>query len=228
MSKWSILTIIGIILWCLMTAPTSTFTGTLTYSQLEQLWISAGGAKDKAPLAAAVAIAESGGRQIRSKPNGNGSVDVGYWQINTVHGSQATLDPMGNARAAIAISQNGSTWKPWCTAWSTGACRGTYDPTGSSPVGRAYASRGSGAGAVPDTAVPGGTTGAAAASLPTNPLTIDFWTHTVDVVGNWMFYTGLIAAGAVVVFLGAFQLIQDTAAGRAVVGGVSRAVRLST
>jgi Lysozyme like domain len=224
----SILAIVGICIWCVMTSPTSTFSGTLNYSQLESLWISAGGAPNKAPIAAAVAIAESGGRQIRSPANTNGSVDVGYWQINTVHGSQATLDPMGNARAAVGISQNGTNWRPWCTAWSTGKCRGTYDPTGSSPVGRAYAARGNAAPAPGTVAVPGGGGTAAPAALSTNPLTIDFWTHTIDVVGNWMFYGALILAGGVVVFLGTFQLIRDTAAGRAVVGGVSRAVRLAT
>lgn len=84
------------------------------YAQLEQIWIAAGGNPQVAPTAAAVALAESGGN-----PNAvSASNDYGLWQINIVHGSQATLDVMSNARAAVAISNNGTNWGPWCTAWA--------------------------------------------------------------------------------------------------------------
>jgi hypothetical protein len=84
-----------------------------TYAQLEQLWINAGGNPQVAPIAGAVAMAESGGNPNAISP----SNDYGLWQINSVHGAQATLDVMANARAAVAISNNGQNWGPWCTCW---------------------------------------------------------------------------------------------------------------
>ena len=65
-------------------------------------------------------MAESGGRQYAHSPTN----DFGYWQINGVHGpSMATYDPIGNAKAAIAISNNGRNWYPW-TTYVTGAYHG--------------------------------------------------------------------------------------------------------
>ena len=53
-------------------------------------------------------MAESGGSQYAHSPTN----DFGYWQINGGHGpAMATYDPIGNARAAIAISGNGSNWR---------------------------------------------------------------------------------------------------------------------
>lgn len=113
--------------------------GTYTYGELEQLWIQAGGNPAAAPIAAAIAEAESGGNPNAAPVNTNGSTDRGLWQINSVHGSQSTFDPLGNAMAAVQISQNGATWAPWCTAWSDGAC-GT---SGGSPPGSGGVATGS-------------------------------------------------------------------------------------
>lgn len=89
-----------------------------TYSFLDRqkLWVAAGGQQSKAIMAAAISMAEnrSGDPHARHQ-NSDGSTDVGLWQINTVHGAQATEDPMGNARAAVAISKNGTDWRPWTT-----------------------------------------------------------------------------------------------------------------
>lgn len=91
-----------------------------SYAQLEGIWIQAGGNPQSAAIAAAVAMAESGGHSGASNTNTNGSVDRGLWQINSVHGTQSTFDIMGNARAAVAISNNGGNWSPWVT-FNTGA-----------------------------------------------------------------------------------------------------------
>lgn len=192
----------------------------LSYAQLEQLWISAGGNPQAASVAAAIAIAEDGGNSTVSAPNANGSRDVGYWQINTSHGAQATLDPMGNARAAIAISANGTNWRPWCTAWTNG-CSGTYAPTApNTPSGRAFASGGVG-GSVPSA---GGALPAGVATGPVaNPLSPAFYSHIIDVLGNWSFYLGLIAAGAVIGVVGFAILFRETPAGVATAGAVRRA-----
>lgn len=91
-----------------------------SYAQLEGIWNQAGGNPQQASMAAAIAMAESGGNSAAYDNDSNGSVDRGLWQINSVHGSQSTFDVMGNARAAVAISNNGTNWSPWVT-YQTGA-----------------------------------------------------------------------------------------------------------
>ena len=59
-------------------------------------------------MAAEIAMAESSGRQFATGPVG----ERGYWQINTNHGSLSTNDPLGNAKAAVIISANGTTFTP--------------------------------------------------------------------------------------------------------------------
>ncbi|HET9973151.1 MAG TPA: LysM peptidoglycan-binding domain-containing protein, partial [Streptosporangiaceae bacterium] len=94
--------------------------GNLSCSGLEALWKAAGGSRGEAFMAAEIAMAESGGRQYAHSPTN----DFGYWQINGMHGpSMATYDPIGNAKAAIAISGNGSHWGAW-TTYTSGAYRG--------------------------------------------------------------------------------------------------------
>jgi len=83
------------------------------------LWVQAGGSKAYAPIAAAVAMAESGGNENAVGKNNNGSVDRGLWQINSIHGSRSTLDPLANAQSAVAISNGGTNWRPW-VAYTTG------------------------------------------------------------------------------------------------------------
>jgi hypothetical protein len=90
--------------------------------QIESLWQQAGGRRSAAAIAAAVAMAESSGRPGVSHRNSDGSIDRGLWQINSVHGSLSTFDRLGNARAAVRISGNGSNWSPW-TTFTSGAYR---------------------------------------------------------------------------------------------------------
>lgn len=71
-------------------------------------------------LAAAIAMAESGGDPNAFNRNRNGSVDRGLWQINSIHGGLSTFDPMGNARAMASISGGGRNWNPW-TVYKSGA-----------------------------------------------------------------------------------------------------------
>jgi len=96
-----------------------------TFSQLEDLWTQAGGNAAYSAMAAAIAMAESGGDSDATNTNTNGTTDRGLWQVNSIHGSQSTNDPVANARAAVSISSNGTNWRPWCTAW-TGPCSGEY------------------------------------------------------------------------------------------------------
>jgi LysM repeat protein len=103
-----------------LTTSASSLSGTLGCSGLEALWEAAGGSHAEAFMAAEIAMAESGGRQYALSPTN----DYGYWQINGSHGpAEATFNPIGNAKAAIAISSNGTNWNPW-TTYVTGAYRG--------------------------------------------------------------------------------------------------------
>ena len=55
--------------------------------------------------------------------DGNGTVDRGYFQINSSHGSLSTYGAYANARAAVLISSDGTDWTPW-TTYQTGAYAG--------------------------------------------------------------------------------------------------------
>jgi hypothetical protein len=85
--------------------------GTLGCAQLESLWEQAGGSSAEAFTAAEIAMAESGGNQYATGTVG----ERGYWQINPDHGSLSTYDPLGNARAAVILSDDGRDFSPWTT-----------------------------------------------------------------------------------------------------------------
>ena len=74
-------------------------------------------------LAAAVALAESGGYPGSLGDNGD---SVGLWQIHMPSHPSYTKaqlrDPVQNARAAFSISKAGSTWK-WWSAYQSGSYR---------------------------------------------------------------------------------------------------------
>jgi len=100
------------------TTPTTSH-GSYSCSALESLWEEAGGSSGTAFMAAEIATAESGGNPNAVSPTD----DFGLWQINGSHGSMATLDPLGNARAAISISDGGHDWGAW-TTYTSGAYSG--------------------------------------------------------------------------------------------------------
>jgi hypothetical protein len=87
-------------------------TGTLyTYSQLEGLWINAGGSTALAPVMAAIAMAESGGCSTALNPSGAS----GLWQINGAVNSadqNSLFNPGVNAKEAVLKyqSQGLSAW----------------------------------------------------------------------------------------------------------------------
>ena len=76
----------------------------------------------EAVIAAGVAYAESTLNFAATNTNTNGSIDVGGWQINSVHKpvtegltawTERMKNPMENAKAMRSVSGNGSNWKPW-------------------------------------------------------------------------------------------------------------------
>lgn len=97
---------------------------TYTYAQLEGLWISAGGSTATAPVAAAIAEAESGGNPgaVNATDNNGTQTSWGLWQIsNGTHAQPAPniLDPVVNAQQAVGKYQ-ASGWQPWGT-YTSGA-----------------------------------------------------------------------------------------------------------
>jgi LysM repeat protein len=98
----------------------ASLSGTLSCSQLEDLWEAGGGSQAEAFTAAQIAMAESGGNQYALSPED----DMGYWQIDQpAHPTLATYNPLGNAQAAVIISDDGTNWTPW-TTYTTGAYLG--------------------------------------------------------------------------------------------------------
>ena len=97
----------------------ATLSGTLGCPGLEELWEEAGGSGAEAVTAASIATAESSGQQFATGAAG----ERGYWQINPDHGSLSTYDPLRNAKAAVIISGDGTSWAPW-TTFTSGAYRG--------------------------------------------------------------------------------------------------------
>jgi hypothetical protein len=133
-------------------------TGTLySYAQLEGLWINAGGPRALAPVAAAIAEAESGGCSTALNPTDNGGTQssFGLWQIsNGTHNPPAAniYDAAVNAAQAVAKYKGaGNSFAPW----------GTYN----SGAYKAYLSGST----TPDTNVPAG--GGAAGGTATAQLT---------------------------------------------------------
>lgn len=94
---------------------------TYTYAQLEQLWINNGGSAATAPVAAAVAMAESAGQAAATSANPDGGTNAGLWQLDTPGGGGAGYsvaqlqDPNTNAKAAVAASSGGANWATWET-----------------------------------------------------------------------------------------------------------------
>jgi LysM repeat protein len=97
----------------------ASLSGTLSCPGLEELWEQGGGSHAEAFMAAEIAMAESSGQQFATGAAG----ERGYWQINPDHGSLSTYDPLGNAKAAVIISDDGSNWTPW-TTFTSGAYQG--------------------------------------------------------------------------------------------------------
>lgn len=104
-----------------------TVAGAYTHGQLEQLWTASGGDPGTANVAAAVALAESGGHPAVTSANPDGGINVGLWQLDTRgKGAGYTMaqlqDPATNARLAIMGSSNGTDWSAWAT-YGSGAYR---------------------------------------------------------------------------------------------------------
>jgi hypothetical protein len=102
-------------------------TGTkYTYAQLEGLWINAGGPAAVAPVAAAIALAESGGctTALNATDNGGTQSSFGLWQISTgTHTAPSPSWADGGENASLAVAKYkgaGNAFTPWGT-YASGA-----------------------------------------------------------------------------------------------------------
>lgn len=72
-----------------------------------------------APIAVAIALAESGGNGAASHVNTDGSIDRGLWQINNRWHSEVSdaeaYNPVVAASVAYTISRKGTNFTPWAT-----------------------------------------------------------------------------------------------------------------
>lgn len=93
---------------------------TLTPGEVLQVARSSGLSGGAAVIAAAIAMAESGGRTCARNLSGIED-SQGLWQINVrahpAWAEQDLSDPAINAKAMLAVSGNGSNWTPWSTWW---------------------------------------------------------------------------------------------------------------
>lgn len=110
----------------------------LSYSDVENTWIQAGGNPQAAAMAAAVADASSGLNPSASRTNPDGTQSIGLWLIPANGTPPGTTDALSNARAAIQLSNNGTDWSQWCVTWSDNNCgenNGTYLGEGANALG---------------------------------------------------------------------------------------------
>jgi hypothetical protein len=78
--------------------------------------------KDDAALAISIAKCESGLRADARNVNNNGTVDVGLFQINSVHGvsERFLTDPITNTMVAKEIYDGRGNWSAWVCAGKVG------------------------------------------------------------------------------------------------------------
>lgn len=204
-----------------------------SFADLIDLWVKAGGSMLYAPVAAAIAMAESGGVvDAINANNSNGSIDRGLWQINSIHGKQSTTDPVNNAKAAVAISKGGTDWRPWCVAWSNGRCGGSYMgagapvlkhlPAGNNSVGNVPIA-GNRPATIPGVPGPGGFVGSLVEALYGGASnTVEGMKQQVTLMIQSLIRAGgymmLVFTGAAMMIVGLVLLILNTRAVRRVAG----------
>jgi hypothetical protein len=102
---------------------------------LESLWTAAGGSPSSAHVAAAIAMAESGGREVKQAGQPPGLTGWGLWQITPTSGIWNNgrfgnlLNDSNNARAAVYLWRAAGGFSPWAT-YTSGAYQRFMDSGG--------------------------------------------------------------------------------------------------
>jgi hypothetical protein len=100
--------------------------GAYSNSQLQSLWVMAGGSQSTAATAACIAEHESSGDATVTSSNPDGGTNVGLWQLDTPGGKGAGYtvaqlqNALTNARVAVAGTSDGTDWSAWATASECG------------------------------------------------------------------------------------------------------------
>lgn len=178
----------------------------LSYAQLKGLWIKAGGNPDDADVMAAIALAESGGREDAHNPKPPDD-SYGLWQINMLgamgperrakfglSSNRDLFDPLTNAKAAVAIAAGGKNKTPWSTYTS-----GAYEQFLTGGV-----TPDMNAGGAVDSPITQASFEDDVAGL-LKPLYRMFGD-----VGNRIYFGGLIAVGVLLMLVGVFVLLRET------------------
>lgn len=170
----------------------------LSYSQLEGLWIHAGGSSALAPVMAAIALAESSGNPGAVNPNDNGGrqSSFGLWQIsNGTHSPPASNwnNPQVNASLAVAKYHNQGlgAWGTYTSGVYKKFLQGNVPPSGNFPNGPGSGGAGSG---------PFGLS-TLASFLGGGPLA-QFVTDPIDALER----IGLVIFGSILILVGIFIL----------------------
>jgi hypothetical protein len=195
---------------------------TYTYAQLEGLWINAGGPKAVAPLAAAIAEAESRGNSAATNPTDNGGRQTswGLWQISNGTHQQPVpniLDPAVNAQQAVAKYRGaGDQFTPWGT-FQTGAYKAFLSPSTTAQTSGLPS-----AGAAPGTSATTSSTADCLFGLPpidlgvasTPEICVLSKSEARGVIGVGLTTAGIFITAIGVVLLAAYGL-KNTGAGKA-------------
>jgi hypothetical protein len=221
----------------------------ITYAQAEGLWIKAGGPKTVAPVAAAIAVAESGldANQYNPTDNGGTQTSWGLWQVS--HGDHSPYpnwqDPLANAQYAVAKYRGANGFTPWGT-YDSGAYRAYLNP-GTTPDPNPPGKGGGNAGA------PAGGAGGVQTTASDDPACLvgtpnfDIFS-SIPVIGGafpkiqacllsksgarWMAGIGLMTASAIVGLSGAIVLaaygLGRTPAGAAATGATGAVIKVAT
>lgn len=176
---------------------------TFSFADLVDLAKQAGLDDAKAKVAAAIALAESGGRSGNHNPNAfTGDNSYGLWQINMlgplqagrlkafgIPNNEALYDPLTNAKAMAKISGNGSSFSAWSTYLNNAYTR--YTGGSNSPASTRDNNSG-GTGVSTSAAAPA----AAKSSMPTNWLEWGGW------LGSHTWQIGFVIIGGVMIVAG--------------------------
>jgi hypothetical protein len=94
--------------------------GTYNTSQLQALWIQAGGSEATKVNAACHGMQESGGNPQATSTNPDGGTNVGIFQLDTKgvgagYSVSALQNALTNARITVMATANGTDWSQWST-----------------------------------------------------------------------------------------------------------------
>lgn len=205
-------------------------------ADLYTLAVSAGLTPARAKIAAAIAMAESGGDARAHNTKGLDN-SYGYWQINMkgalgpprlkqfgIASADQLFDPATNAKAMAILSKQGADFRPWSTYLSGSYLRYLSAPVGGGVVDVGFWDRLKGL--VPDQ-IPN----------PLDPLgALKDFGQIVQVViktaawvsnsENWV-RVGYVLGGTLVVLTGVSMVLRDTSAGRQAIAAGKTAAKVA-